>query len=37
MANEVVDALGKENPGLEVAQLYRDYLVNFMINKGGAR
>lgn len=37
MATEVVDALGKENPGLEVVQLYRDYLVNFMINKGGAK
>lgn len=33
MATEVVDALGKENPGLQVVQLYRDYLVNFMINK----
>ena len=33
MATEVVDTLGKKNPCLQVVQLYRDYLVNFMINK----
>ena len=37
MATEVVGAMGKENPSLQVVQLYRDYLVNFMINKGGAK
>lgn len=33
MAAEVLEALGATNPGLQVVQLYRDYLVNFMINK----
>jgi len=33
MAAEVVETLGGANPGLQVVQLYRDYLVNFMINK----
>ena len=33
MAAEVTDALGTTNPALQVVQLYRDYLVNFMINK----
>jgi adenine-specific DNA-methyltransferase len=33
---EVLDALGKQNPGLETVQLYRDYLENFMINRESA-
>jgi len=33
MAQEVQDAAGKANPGLQVVQLYRDYLLNFMINQ----
>jgi adenine-specific DNA-methyltransferase len=33
MAAEVREAVGRSNPGLNVVQLYRDYLVNFMINK----
>lgn len=33
MAAEVLETLGRANPGLHVVQLYRDYLVNFMINK----
>ncbi|MDM7456056.1 MAG: site-specific DNA-methyltransferase [Tepidimonas sp.] len=37
MAQEVRDAAGRGNPGLQVVQLYRDYLLNFMINQGGAK
>ncbi len=37
MAQEVIDAAGKSNPGLQVVQLYRDYLHNFMINKDQGR
>ncbi len=40
MAGEVREIRREANPGLEVVQLYRDYLVNFMINKrqdGAAR
>lgn len=33
MAVEVGDVVGRANPNLQVVQLYRDYLVNFMINK----
>lgn len=33
MAAEVREAAGRANPNLQVVQLYRDYLVNFMINK----
>ena len=33
MAAEVRERLGQRNPKLELVQLYRDYLVNFMINK----
>lgn len=33
MAAEVRELAGRSNPGLQVVQLYRDYLVNFMINK----
>lgn len=36
MAAEVREALGKQNFGLQVLQLYRDYLVNFLINAGDA-
>jgi adenine-specific DNA-methyltransferase len=32
MAREVRAALTERNPGVQVAQLYRDYLLNFMIN-----
>jgi len=39
LAGEVEDALGPRNPGLQVIQLYRDYLENFLINResGGAQ
>ena len=33
MSSEVVETLGAANSGIRVVQLYRDYLVNFMINK----
>jgi adenine-specific DNA-methyltransferase len=33
MAQDVRDVAGKANPGLQVVQLYRDYLLNFMINQ----
>ena len=33
MAAEVREKAGRANPNLQVVQLYRDYLVNFMINK----
>jgi adenine-specific DNA-methyltransferase len=33
MAQDVREVAGKANPGLAVVQLYRDYLLNFMINK----
>lgn len=37
MAQDVRDVAGKANPGLQVVQLYRDYLVNFMINQSQER
>jgi adenine-specific DNA-methyltransferase len=37
MAQDVREAAGKGNPGLQVVQLYRDYLLNFMINKNQDR
>jgi adenine-specific DNA-methyltransferase len=33
MAQDVREVAGKANPDLQVVQLYRDYLLNFMINK----
>lgn len=33
MAAEVIETLGVGHPGLQVVQLYRDYLVNFLINQ----
>lgn len=33
MAQDVCEVAEKTNPGLQVVQLYRDYLLNFMINK----
>ena len=33
MAADVIETIGANNPGLKLIQLYRDYLVNFMINK----
>ena len=33
MAAEVRETMRRANPDLQVVQLYRDYLVNFMINK----
>jgi adenine-specific DNA-methyltransferase len=33
MAAEVIETLSNHHPGLQVVQLYRDYLVNFMINQ----
>lgn len=37
MAQDVREVAGKANPGLAVVQLYRDYLLNFMINKNQDR
>jgi adenine-specific DNA-methyltransferase len=37
MAQDVRDVASKANPGLQVVQLYRDYLLNFMINKNQDR
>ncbi len=37
MAQDVREVAGKANPGLQVVQLYRDYLLNFMINKNQER
>jgi adenine-specific DNA-methyltransferase len=37
MAKDVREVAGKANPGLAVVQLYRDYLLNFMINKNQDR
>ncbi|QVL47189.1 MAG: hypothetical protein KFB96_15840 [Thiocapsa sp.] len=33
LSGELEDALGPQNPGLQIVQLYRDYLENFMINR----
>ena len=37
MAQDVREVAGRANPGLAVVQLYRDYLLNFMINKNQDR
>jgi adenine-specific DNA-methyltransferase len=37
MAQDVREVAAKANPGLQVVQLYRDYLLNFMINKNQDR
>jgi adenine-specific DNA-methyltransferase len=37
MAQEVREVAEKANPGLQVVQLYRDYLLNFMINQSQDR
>jgi adenine-specific DNA-methyltransferase len=37
MAQDVREVAGKANPGLQVVRLYRDYLLNFMINKNQGR
>lgn len=37
MAQDVREVAAKANPGLQVVQLYRDYLLNFMINKNQER
>ena len=37
VAQDVREVAGKANPGLQVVQLYRDYLLNFMINKNQDR
>lgn len=37
MAQDVREVAGKANPGLQVVQLYRDYLLNFMINQSQER
>lgn len=37
MAQDVREVAAKANPGLAVVQLYRDYLLNFMINKNQDR
>ena len=37
MAQDVREVAGQANPGLGVVQLYRDYLLNFMINKNQDR
>ena len=33
LARDVLEAAGKAHPGVQVVQLYRDYLLNFLINK----
>jgi adenine-specific DNA-methyltransferase len=33
MTQEIREVAGKANSGLQIVQLYRDYLLNFMINK----
>ncbi|MES3000650.1 MAG: DNA methyltransferase [Pseudomonadota bacterium] len=37
MAQDVREVADKTNPGLQVVQLYRDYLLNFMINQNQNR
>ena len=37
MAQDVREVAGQANPGLAAVQLYRDYLLNFMINKNQDR
>jgi adenine-specific DNA-methyltransferase len=37
MAQDVREVAEKANPGLQVVQLYRDYLLNFMINQNQDR
>lgn len=37
MARDVREVAEKANPGLQVVQLYRDYLLNFMINQNQDR
>lgn len=37
MAQDVREVTDKANPGLQVVQLYRDYLLNFMINQSQDR
>ncbi|MBS0501153.1 MAG: site-specific DNA-methyltransferase [Proteobacteria bacterium] len=37
MAQDVCEVAARANPGLQVVQLYRDYLLNFMINQDQAR
>jgi hypothetical protein len=37
MAQDVREVAEKANPGLQVVQLYRDYLLNFMINQNQGR
>lgn len=37
MSQDVREVAAKVNPGLQVVQLYRDYLLNFMINKNQDR
>lgn len=37
MAQDLREMAGKANPGLQVVQLYRDYLLNFMINRSQDR
>ena len=37
MALDVREIAEKANPGVQVVQLYRDYLINFMINKNQDR
>ena len=37
MSQDVREVAAKANPGLQVVQLYRDYLLNFMINKNQDR
>jgi adenine-specific DNA-methyltransferase len=33
MAREVREAAAQKHPGMQVVQLYRDYLLNFLINR----
>ena len=34
---EARELAGGAQPGLQMVQLYRDYLVNFMVNHGGVK
>lgn len=36
-AAEVREPMRRARPSLQVVQLYRDWMVNFMINKGATR
>jgi adenine-specific DNA-methyltransferase len=37
MSRVVAETIGAQNPELKIAQLYRDYVANFAINKPSAK